>query len=196
MPATRVDALLRDELAAAHVFAWGPAKKQRYSNRDPRAVARERLLALVPLQTLSKRELTSRAAKQAPPLSLKAAQSAMAALLREKHLREVKLIVGVEALPAPVPAQTSVNSVAEKIFAAVNRLAFGQGTTVTFYRLRQDPELASIPKQIFDEAALLLQSERRVLLSVHDQAAALAPEERDLLVTDGLGKFYVSAYVR
>ena len=89
-----------------------------------------------------------------------------------------------------------VRDTAEKMFAAMNRIAFSPGTTVTFYRLRQQPELADIPKQIFDRAALLLASERRVLLSIHDHAAALPAEDRDALVTDGLGKFYVSIYAR
>ena len=85
---------------------------------------------------------------------------------------------------------------AEKIFAAMNRVAFAPGTTVTFYRLRQQGELADIPKPVFDRAALLLQKERRALLSIHDHAAALSPEEREGFVTDGLGKYYVSIYAR
>jgi hypothetical protein len=78
----------------------------------------------------------------------------------------------------------------------MNQLAFSAGATVTFYRLRQHPELADIPKLIFDRAALLLQTERRALLSVHDHAAGLPAEEREGFVTDGLGKFYVSIYAR
>jgi hypothetical protein len=67
---------------------------------------------------------------------------------------------------------------------------------VTFYRLRQQPELAHIPKAIFDEAALLLQHEQKALLSLHDHAAALPAEERERFVTDGLGTYYVSIYAR
>jgi len=89
-----------------------------------------------------------------------------------------------------------IRDAAEKIFAAMNRVAFAPGTTVTFYRLRQQGELADIPKPIFDRAALLLQKERRALLSIHDHAAALSPEEREGFVTDGLGKYYVSIYAR
>ena len=80
------------------------------------------------------------------------------------------------------------------MFAAMNELAFAPGTTVTFYRLRQRPELASIPKEIFDKAALLLQQERRALLAVHDHAARLPKEQQDEFVTDGLGTYYVSIY--
>src|SRR5215472_12219385 len=55
--------------------------------------------------------------------------------------------------------EATVRDASEKIFTAMNRLAFSPGATVTFYRLRQDPELASLPKEIFDAGALLLQRE-------------------------------------
>jgi hypothetical protein len=96
-----------------------------------------------------------------------------------------------QAQPLPGP---EVADVAERMFAAMNELAFAPGTTVTFYRLRQRPELASIAKEIFDNAALLLQHERRALLAVHDHAARLPKEQQDEFVTDGLGTYYVSIY--
>jgi hypothetical protein len=101
-----------------------------------------------------------------------------------------------EVRPLQVDEGELVRDTAEKIFSAMNRLAFSPGTTVTFYRLRQQPELADIPKAIFDRAALRLQSERRALLSIHDYAAGLPAEEREGFVTDGLGEFYVSIYAR
>jgi hypothetical protein len=110
----------------------------------------------------------------------------------------------IQALLAPEPetsaesphADETVQAVASKIFDAMNRIAFSPGTTVTFYRLRQQPELAHIPKAVFDAAALLLQHEQKALLSLHDHAAALPAEERERFVTDGLGTYYVSIYVR
>jgi len=110
------------------------------------------------------------------------------------------LLAGVEtheaAASAGKSADKDVREVAGMIFEAMSRLAFAPGTTVTFFRLRQQPELANIPKRIFDEAALLLQAERRALLSIHDHAQALPKEEQDRFVTDGLGHFYVSIYAR
>jgi len=105
------------------------------------------------------------------------------------------LAAEIEAPPAAPPA-TEVPEVADRMFAAMNRIAFAPGTTVTFYLLRQQPELAHIPKKIFDEAALLLQQERRALMMVHDFAAALPADQQERLVTDGLGRFYVSIYAR
>jgi hypothetical protein len=102
----------------------------------------------------------------------------------------------VEGAQAEPPAENQVQDVAEKMFAAMNRIAFSPGASVTFYRLRQQPELAHVPKAIFDRAALLLESERRALLSIHDHAAALPAEERERFVTDGLGAYYVSIYAR
>jgi hypothetical protein len=90
--------------------------------------------------------------------------------------------------------EPDVREIADKIFAAMNRIAFAPGTTVTFYRLRQQPELAGIPKAVFDTAALLLQQERKAMLAVHDHAGRLAAKEQDELVTDGLGNYYVSIY--
>ena len=108
----------------------------------------------------------------------------------------IQALLGVEQPPAAAHDEQEVRDTAEKIFAAMNRIAFSPGTTVTFYRLRQQPELVQIPKQIFDRAALLLESERRALLSIHDHATALSAEERESFVTDGLGKYYVSIYAR
>lgn len=89
-----------------------------------------------------------------------------------------------------------VRDVAEKIFVAMNRVAFAPGTTVTFHILRQHPELAHIPKKIFDEAALLLQQERRALLNPHGYAGSISAQEKEQLVTDGFGNYYVSIYAR
>lgn len=94
---------------------------------------------------------------------------------------------------APSP---DVRDVAEKMFAAINRVAFAPGTTVTFNILRQQPELAHIPKKIFDEAALLLQQKRRVLLNPHGYAGSISAQEKERLVTDGFGNYYVSIYAR
>jgi hypothetical protein len=92
--------------------------------------------------------------------------------------------------------EPDVQVVAEKIFVAINRLAFAPGTTVTFHILRQQPELADIPKRIFDEAALLLQQERRVLLNPHGYTGSISAQEKEQLVTDGFGNYYVSIYAR
>jgi len=112
---------------------------------------------------------------------------------RSKEQIQALLDPGQAKAPVTLEADT-VPEVAEKMFEAMNRIAFAPGTTVTFYRLRQQPELASVPKAIFDQAALRLQQERRALLAVHDHASRLPQEEQDQFVTDGLGTFYVSIY--
>ena len=123
-------------------------------------------------------------------------ESEIALLLKEVGL--TRLPERIQALPeAESPGEEElVRDAAEKIFAAMNRIAFAPGTTVTFCRLRQQPELSNMPKPVFDRAALLLQKERRALLSIHDHAARLPAEEREGLVTDGFGKYYVSIYAR
>ncbi len=242
LPGTRVLKLLTEDLASGFVFQWGTSKKPTLWRRDPRLVARERILELTSTGILTRSELTTRVARGEPKLKPALVQTVQASLFQEKRLKEVPAAAGsktkrlvnaerpevylesaivnlletfgltrplgrIRALlteQAPQPAQdappawesTGLRDTAEKIFSAMNRIAFSPGTTVTFYRLRQQPELADIPKAIFDRAALLLQSERRALLSIHDHAPALPAEEREGLVTDGLGKFYVSIYAR
>jgi len=97
----------------------------------------------------------------------------------------------VAAAPSP-----DVQDVAEKMFTAMNRVAFAPGTTVTFHILRQQPELVHIPKNVFDQAALLLQSGRRALLNPHGYAGSISTQEKEQLVTDGFGNYYVSIYAR
>jgi hypothetical protein len=117
---------------------------------------------------------------------------------RERPASRIQALLAQEpaTLPEPPHADESVQEVAAKIFDAMNRIAFSPGTTVTFYRLRQQPELAHIPKAIFDKAALLLQQDRKALLSLHGHASALPEEERENFVSDGLGTYYVSIYAR
>ena len=114
---------------------------------------------------------------------------------REQPASRIRALLG-DAPVSPSPSLPSVAEAAERVFAAMHRIAFAPGATVTFYRLRQQPELASIPKKIFDEAALLLQKERKALLTPHGHASALPEEERERFVTDGLGTYYVSVYAR
>lgn len=106
------------------------------------------------------------------------------------------LVPEVDVQVAPAGPSSDVQDVAERMFAVMNRVAFAPGATVTFHVLRQQPELAHIPKKIFDEAAMLLQQERRALLNPHGYAGSITIQEREQLVTDGFGNYYVSIYAR
>jgi hypothetical protein len=114
----------------------------------------------------------------------------------ERSPERIRALAAEIDSPAPKLPMAGVRETADKIFAAMNRIAFAPGTTVTFYLLRQQPELAHIPKEVFDEAALLLQQDRRALLMGHDFAAALPADQQERLVSDGFGNFYVSIYAR
>ncbi len=91
---------------------------------------------------------------------------------------------------------TGAGEAAELLFAAMTRLAFSPGASVTFQRLRLQPELAAVDKRTFDEAALTLQRQERVFLNDHGFAKAISDAEREQLVTDGFGNYYVSIYAR
>ncbi len=128
-------------------------------------------------------------------------QRKIAAVLKsagiERSANRIAALLAPEIGP-PVSATASldVQDVAERIFVAMNRVAFAPGTTVTFHILRQQPELAHISKRTFDEAALLLQQERRALLNPHGYAGSISSQEKEHLVTDGFGNYYVSIYAR
>jgi hypothetical protein len=161
---------------------------------------RDKLLREVPAAARSKTKRLLNAKR--PEIYL---EEAVASLLEAfglpRPIEQIRALLAVET-PRPSGGTASAEEVelvrdtAEKIFAAMNRIAFSPGTTVTFYKLRQQPELVGISKALFDQAALQLQREHRALLSIHGHALALPDEERDNLVTDGFGKFYVSIYAR
>jgi hypothetical protein len=55
---------------------------------------------------------------------------------------------------------------------------------------------ARLDKRLFDEAVLELARQGRLSLHQHDFAASLSPAERDDLVTDGAGTYYVGIALR
>jgi hypothetical protein len=216
---------------------WGKL----YWDRNPRAVARERLLRVTACELLTTLALKQRVNAESPKIKQKnVITDVRTDLVREGALREVaqrgsrakwnvnvshpepylepeirRLLAdfGIERsterilallaqaqpqLPVEVPTGTEpgVDEIAETMLSAINRIASEPGTTVTFYRLRQQPALASVPKPTFDKAALLLRQDRKAELAVHDHAARLPQSEQDELVTDGLGNYYVSIYTR
>lgn len=71
--------------------------------------------------------------------------------------------------------------------------AADQGALVTFRELRR---AAPLDKGTFDAAVLELARQGRLMLHRHDHPAGLAPRERDQLVTDGAGNYYVGAAIR
>jgi hypothetical protein len=220
-----VKQLLADDLSAGRIFNWGSEKSPLYWHREQGAEARDRLLRIAAAEALTKAQLAARAAKGPPKIGptiviplldgliddyrlclvLKRVMHTEAYLSveiarllkscgRERPTSRIQALLAAE--PEKEPENETVQEVAARIFDAMNRIAFSPGTTVTFYRLRQQPELAHIPKAIFDEAALLLQHDRKALLSLHDHASALPAEERERFVTDGVGTYYVSIYSR
>jgi len=216
-----VKTLLADAFSAGHTFNWGTDKSPLYWHREPATEARDRLLRISAEESLTSAQLAARAAKMPPKIGPAILKPVLEGLIDDHRLclvlkrvmhteaylsaeiaRLLKLYgrerpaSRIQALLSPEPESQTVHEAAAKIFDAMNRIAFSPGTTVTFYRLRQQPELAHIPKAIFDEAALLLQHERKALLSLHDHAPALSEEERERFVTDGLGTYYVSIYAR
>ena len=230
---------LDDEVRVGRIYSWG---RDLYWDRNPRVMARERLLRVTARELMTADPLNQKVRSESPKINKNVVNEIRKDLVREGALREVaqrgpksraKVIVnlsnprpyleseiggllkefGIErsterirALLEPAEPQPQVEvqtgagpdlrEIAETMLAAINRIASEPGTTVTFYRLRQQPALASVPKPTFDKAALLLRHDRKAELAVHDHAARLPQSEQDELVTDGLGNYYVSIYTR
>lgn len=71
--------------------------------------------------------------------------------------------------------------------------AADHGALVTFRELRR---AAALEKGTFDAAVLDLARQGRLMLHRHDHPAGLTPQEREQLVTDGAGNYYVGAAIR
>ncbi|MDX1967030.1 MAG: hypothetical protein SFV23_07665 [Planctomycetaceae bacterium] len=92
------------------------------------------------------------------------------------------------AVHAPDPATVDLIAIMCRIEPGAER-----GALVGAGDLRRH---AGLPKRAFDEAALSLSREGRLSLHQHDYPASLSPDERDELVTDGLGNYYVGMALR
>lgn len=94
------------------------------------------------------------------------------------------------ALEPPTPART------EELLAELLRLERESPPPNAVARLRRRAALQNFSKEEFDGAALALLRQRRVYMAQHDHPARLAAAEREELVTDGAGNYYVSISAR
>jgi len=77
------------------------------------------------------------------------------------------------------------------LLAALERIEPRKGLVVAISKLRHDPELQNIPKADFDRAAMELFAQRHVYLHDHSAPHTLSAAERDELIDDGKGNYYV-----
>lgn len=89
---------------------------------------------------------------------------------------------------APDPAAVDLIAIMCRIEPAAER-----GALVGAGDLRRH---SGLPKKAFDEAVLELSRTGLVSLHYHDYPSSLSPDERDELVTDGLGNYYVGMALR
>ena len=81
-----VKQLLAEDVAAGHIFNWGSDKTPIYWLRDREAEARDRLLKFAAEEPLTKAQLTSRAAKQAPKIGPAIVKPLLEGLLHDRGL--------------------------------------------------------------------------------------------------------------
>ena len=97
------------------------------------------------------------------------------------------LVDRICAGPAPSPA-----GISSRIMEALERIEPRKGLVVAVGKLRRAPELQGVSKTDFDHAAMQLLRERRVFLHDHTAPYTLAASEREELIEDEKGKFYVA----
>jgi len=98
----------------------------------------------------------------------------------------------LEGLPAPpaVPPKP-VADTEETILRTLAELEPRLGLVIPVRKLREAPVLGHLDKVAFDRAVLNLLMAERIFLHDHSAPYTLPEAERDLLVTDGRGTFYV-----
>ncbi|MEZ5354985.1 MAG: hypothetical protein R2762_20300 [Bryobacteraceae bacterium] len=186
---------------ATRAAAGDPKLQKGLVNKVRDALLREGRLREMPAAAGSKSKRVIDTAHPWPFL-----ESEIAALLAsfgiERPASQIRtLLGGAQGTPVPAPSPVTastpaIGAIATRLFDAMTRIAFSPGASVTFQRLRTQPELAALDKRTFDEAALLLQKEAKVFLNAHGFAKAIAEQEREQLVTDGYGNYYVSIFAR
>jgi hypothetical protein len=80
-----------------------------------------------------------------------------------------------------------------RIIDAFWRVARRHGSPVSVSLLRSE---SGLPKDAFDRACLGLTGEGVAYMAPHDHAGRLSDAERDELVADGLGNYFVSFSLR
>jgi len=94
------------------------------------------------------------------------------------------------AFEPPAAART------DELLAELRRLERESPPPNPVARLRRRAALQQLSKEEFDRAALDLLRQGRVYMAPHDHPARLAAADREELVTDGAGTFYVSISAR
>ncbi len=92
-----------------------------------------------------------------------------------------------------VPASTGVGEIDLLMLMRQIEPGAERGALVTSRELRH---AANLDKPLFDQVVLNLAREGRLMLHRHDHATGLSPSERDELVTDGSGTYYVGMALR
>lgn len=88
-------------------------------------------------------------------------------------------------------AEPAPDAIAATILETLDRIEPRRGLVVAISKLRRAPELARSGKQQFDAAAMSLFAGRRVFLHDHTAPHTLTAVEKEDLVTDGKGNYYV-----
>lgn len=102
----------------------------------------------------------------------------------------------VEQLVARALGGESTANAEQMILKALGEIEPQRGLLVAAPRLRQWPSLNQVSKTAFDQGACRLYESRKVFLHEHAAPFTLPPEEREALIDDGRGRFYLGLSLR
>lgn len=102
------------------------------------------------------------------------------------------------ARPADRGATLTDDQIGELILSALPQVepSAAQGALVTVRDVRRVPQLVGIAKGVFDQAVLALSERGTLALHRHDYPGSLTPAERDDLVSDDAGSFFIGMTLR
>ncbi|MCW5979323.1 MAG: hypothetical protein KIT09_14705 [Bryobacteraceae bacterium] len=137
----RTDEIANAAVAAGVVFAWGSGRNPRYWRREAGEFLRERVLEAASEVALPKTELAKRASRAAHDAGPKQAGAAIAELLKEGALKQVKAIVGGGTLfhTASVP-EALLRASAEALVAKFRTLGMDAAQVAQAFRVVSSPE--------------------------------------------------------
>jgi hypothetical protein len=115
------------------------------------------------------------------------------AALRELLQQNFPEFAPTSNLAAPITKTRSLEEIGQLILERMQRIdpAAARGALVSLTELRRSLRAEISDKESFDQAVLRLVEQDRVALSRHVFASNLSQEERDMLVSDERGNYYV-----
>jgi len=138
----------------------------------------------------------TRAVVSLQPVNPEAYRAELEGILRQIARNLDRLGAPVESLVRTALSGEAGGRIEEAIRKALLEIEPRKGLLVAAARLREWPSLVGYSKRAFDEAAWRLYHSRVVFLHEHAAPFTLSVEERETLIDDGRGRYYLGLSLR